>query len=357
MLAIVPAILSVFIVCLSTAAWTYCDFAKVQIQTPGAVTSSTNDFFGDLFSDTTMDDIWGVSITEPTDDYYAGSTFDELGAIDDYDTSSIWDRRLSSRQLDGIFDDTSAVQNSSYRIGLFSREMMNFGDLWSYFLGSSTATASGCVGYSSEEKQIHDALFKAAQSIGIICGVMSFIMMLVIWSIAPCVRLQRKGYLAIGSILILMGICQSFIVIGVLYSNVCRVCAGVNEGCVSYCQMSTGSILTIVAAALWFISGFICCCIGSPKEDVISMTTALPPSPIHASAEPMPDRKEYEDLETNHRPHHHKRHNHSHNNKMSQSSAHQHSCSNKHEQHQQQRSNKNSNINRGAFQSQDSISL
>lgn len=385
MVAIVPAILSVFIVCLSTTAWTYCDFARVQVQTAGALNSGTDDFFGDLFSDATIDntytDIWSDSATN-TDDFWDSSYSDFTSDFNDYyDTSATND--IWGRYLYGLFDDESIdiTDSTSYRVGLFSREMMNFGDVLGYFFGSNSATASGCVGYSSQENQMHDALFKSAQSFGVLCGVMSFIMMVTILSVAPCVRIQRKGYCIMGIVLILMGICQSFTVVGVLFSNVCRVCAGVSQGCTSHCQMSTGSILAIVTSALWLISGMICCfCISSPQEKEDSTSVVYATTPVNVSVvapmpEPVLQLKDKEnasypnenDLEVNYRPQHHNRNQGdlhasktSHSSKESHSSSHhQHPYSREHRhRHQHTRSNKNTHSQQNrTIDSSDSISL
>jgi hypothetical protein len=285
MLTLLPAILTVFIVGLSTTAWATCDFARVQVQAVGTLATSgnadtTDAFFGGLFSDTATDstnDVWGdlYSDMDETDDFYGLSidTTTDLG--DDF-----W-----GRELYGLFDD-SITDTSSYRVGLFSREMLGFGDVMGYLLGSSSATASGCVGYSSEEGKSHDGLFKTAQVMGVICGVLSFIIMLVIWSIAPCVRLKPKGWKVLGSVLIMIGILQSLTVIGVLLSNVCRVCSGVSEGCMSHCQMSTGGILAVVASVLWLISGIVCCCIRTPEDKEGSIPTVYALNPVPGAAAP-----------------------------------------------------------------------
>lgn len=243
---LVPAILSIFITSLSTTVWATCSFARVQIQSQ------------------------------------VGTTFD---ATDDF---------LS-------FDDSISGEFTSYSIGLYKREMLNFEDVLGYLFGSSTATASGCIGYSSEEGELHDASFKTAQALGMMCGVLAFIMMLTFWCIVPCVCIPKRGWQVMGIILFVLGIFQISTLLGVHLSNVCKACVGFRQECVSVCQVSTGGILAIVTSVLWLASGVVCCVILASEDGEDSL-------PIHSSKESSLPRnsRSNEENENNYERHQHK---------------------------------------------------
>lgn len=165
--------------------------------------------------------------------------------------------------------------------------MLNYGDALGYFFGPSSVTVDGCVHYSNEELNAQGALFTTARIIGAVCAASSYIIMLAICCIAPCVRLQPSRWKVLGGVLVFFGLCESFTIAGVFSSAVCRSCGGIAEGCESHCKMSLGGILAVLSSASWLISGAICCCIAPPtqKEDLTPAVYAS--GPVSVSVAPV----------------------------------------------------------------------
>ena len=347
--ALAPVILSLLVAGLSTAACSTCSFAKVQAVAGTFATNGANeDLPGDLWSDTNL---FTDSTTDTTDNFW-GDLFTDFS---DYSDDDYWDRNLY-----GLFGDNDISDTTTYTIGLFSREM-NYDDAWGYLFGSSSFTASGCVHYSSEEHNEQGALFATAKIIGAICAASSYVIMMTICCIAPCVRLPQSRWRVLGGFLVFFGLCQCFTIVGVLFSATCRSCGGVAEGCVSRCQMSLGGILAAVASALWLISGAICCCITPPtnKGDLIPIAYAS--SPVSVSVAPSTS-MEYNDDEQYDTPNQRKR-NHGISESGNRSHLHKHSHSTgshprHHRHHHHSRTNHSSTLHhKQTPKDSDSISL
>mmetsp|Transcript_22476 Transcript_22476/g.42436 ORF Transcript_22476/g.42436 Transcript_22476/m.42436 type:complete len:283 (+) Transcript_22476:112-960(+) len=105
-----------------------------------------------------------------------------------------------------------------------------------------------CTPYTSDYNQFYDTNFKAAQGLGLTTWIVGFIMVIVVWSVAPCVATPKVGWRIIGGMFFLMGGCQLFTLL-FLASNICS-----SGGCI----LKNGGVVSIFAFLFWWAAAGIC---------------------------------------------------------------------------------------------------
>lgn len=96
--------------------------------------------------------------------------------------------------------------------------------------------------------QFYDTNFKAAQGLGLTTWIVGFIMVIVVWSVAPCVATPKVGWRIIGAMFFLLGGCQLFTLL-FLASNIC------SDG---GCKLKSGGVTSIFAFLFWWATAGIC---------------------------------------------------------------------------------------------------
>ena len=101
-------------------------------------------------------------------------------------------------------------------------------------------------------------------------------MIIVVWSIAPCVRAPKAGWQIIGGFFFILGMCQILTLL-LLSSNICS----------NGCKLSTGGIVGVVAFLCWMATAVMCCFVKDPApppapptpQPVVAVEAA---SPVHS---------------------------------------------------------------------------
>ena len=113
-----------------------------------------------------------------------------------------------------------------------------------------------CMGYALfSTPQILDSKFKAAQGFGLSAWLVGFILVVVAWSVAPCVATPRVGWRIIGGLFFAMGCFQLFTLL-ILASSVCS----------SGCKLKDGGVVAVVAFLCWWATAAICFMIPEATE-------------------------------------------------------------------------------------------
>mmetsp|Transcript_19862 Transcript_19862/g.30111 ORF Transcript_19862/g.30111 Transcript_19862/m.30111 type:complete len:283 (+) Transcript_19862:233-1081(+) len=128
------------------------------------------------------------------------------------------------------------------RVGIMSREPST-SDYWF----TDDRFTEQCIPYTSDYNQFYDTNFKAAQGLGLTTWIVGFVMIIVVWSVAPCVASPKVGWRIIGAMFFLMGGCQLFTLL-FLASNICS----------SGCELKTGGVASIFASLFWWATAGIC---------------------------------------------------------------------------------------------------
>mmetsp|Transcript_5647 Transcript_5647/g.8883 ORF Transcript_5647/g.8883 Transcript_5647/m.8883 type:complete len:265 (-) Transcript_5647:568-1362(-) len=139
-------------------------------------------------------------------------------------------------------------------VGLIYREKAD-DDFW--YMAAGNMGDGYCTGYGSYSysTQKLDSKFKAAQGFGLSTWTVGFIMVVVAWSVAPCVATPRVGWRIIGGLFFAMGCFQLFTLL-ILASNICS----------SGCKLKDGGIVAIVAFLFWWAAAAICFMIPEATE-------------------------------------------------------------------------------------------
>lgn len=153
-------------------------------------------------------------------------------------------------------------------VGLIYREKTD-DDFW--YMAGNTMGDGYCTVYASYSTQILDSKFKAAQGFGLSTWIVGFILVVVAWSVAPCVATPRVGWRIIGGLFFAMGCFQLFTLL-ILASNICS----------SGCKLKDGGIVAIVAFLFWWATAAICFMI--PKATEPSLPQFAPPRVVDEHA-------------------------------------------------------------------------
>mmetsp|Transcript_5646 Transcript_5646/g.8881 ORF Transcript_5646/g.8881 Transcript_5646/m.8881 type:complete len:269 (-) Transcript_5646:131-937(-) len=148
-------------------------------------------------------------------------------------------------------------------VGLIYREKTD-DDFW--YMAAGNMGDGYCTGYGSYSysTQKLDSKFKAAQGFGLSTWIVGFILVVVAWSVAPCVATPRVGWRIIGGLFFAMGCFQLFTLL-ILASNICS----------SGCKLKDGGIVAIVAFLFWWAAAAICFMI--PEATEPSLPQFAPP--------------------------------------------------------------------------------
>mmetsp|Transcript_32216 Transcript_32216/g.67759 ORF Transcript_32216/g.67759 Transcript_32216/m.67759 type:complete len:273 (+) Transcript_32216:200-1018(+) len=173
-----------------------------------------------------------------------------------------------------------AETQTSFGVGLLYRETSdsffstNYGDdNWETI---SDGSGNGyCTPYTSyRQKLILDTKMKSAQGFGLTAWMVGFIMVVVVWSISPCVASSRAGWRIVGAMFFLIGFFQALTLL-ILSSNVCS--AG--------CSLKEGGLVAIFAFLFWWATAAICCMVPDAKDPNGAQST-MPPRAV-AEATPV----------------------------------------------------------------------
>jgi len=135
------------------------------------------------------------------------------------------------------------LDNFTIGVGLLFREISSDPDSLYYY--SSTCTTYGPWGGTSDF--IVDEQLKAAQGFGLTTWIVGFIMVVIIWSVAPCVASTKAGYRILGGMFFILG-CFQLLTLLILSSNVCK------NGCI----LKSGGVVSILAFLCWWLTAAIC---------------------------------------------------------------------------------------------------
>jgi len=139
--------------------------------------------------------------------------------------------------------------SNSVGFGLFNREV-------TYDESNFFSTVGACRPYANfSERTIFDATFRAAQAFGLTAWIAGFVMLVIVWSISPCVASSRAGWRVVGGIFCFIGLSQILSLL-MISSNVCS--AG--------CTLKGDGVIAIFACILWWAAAAICCMVPDAKE-------------------------------------------------------------------------------------------
>jgi len=152
-------------------------------------------------------------------------------------------------------------------VGLIYREVVE--PVWFYSVSSD---GTQCTSYASYSDQYYDALdgkFRAAQGCGLAAWMVGFVMVVVVWSVAPCVVSSRAGWRIIGGMFFLLGVLQLFTLL-LLASDVCQITG---------CKLNNGGVVSIFSFLFWWASAGTCFMVPEPREEP-GLPRVAPPRPV-----------------------------------------------------------------------------
>jgi len=135
------------------------------------------------------------------------------------------------------------LDNFTIGVGLLFREISSDPDSLYYY--SSTCTTYAPWGGTSDF--IVDEQLKAAQGFGLTTWIVGFVMVVILWSVAPCVASTKAGYRVLGGMFFILG-CFQLLTLLILSSNVC------SNGCI----LKSGGVVSILAFLCWWLTAAIC---------------------------------------------------------------------------------------------------
>jgi len=135
------------------------------------------------------------------------------------------------------------LNNFTIGVGLLFREVSSDPDSLYYY--SSTCTTYGVWGGTSDF--IVDEQLKAAQGFGLTTWIVGFVMVVILWSVAPCVASTKAGYRILGGVFFILG-CFQLLTLLILSSNVCK----------NGCTLKSGGVVSILAFLCWWLTAAIC---------------------------------------------------------------------------------------------------